>query len=203
MANFSLLPTFCGNFFLLLLPYLGKIGNGQHTTDKGSYPNEVGLATVCLVSFAALFLDVPQRSPKVLLGERCVTSKKRLRGRGRLPYVTHTNIFMGKKALYTTKYLREILFLILTENSFQFCGNNYLQTRGWNNHGNKDGRCFCWTFPAGVSGPDFKWRARGDGDVLMGAKIKPKTIPKAFNKTQKSSWIKINPQKIPCRISEP
>ena len=124
--------------------------------------------------------------------------------RSRETTVCHAHeYFYGEKALYTTKYLREILFLILTENSFQFCGNNYLQTRGWNSHGNKDGRCFCWTFPAGVSGPDFKWRARGDGDVLMGAKIKPKTIPKAFNKTQKSSWIKINPQKIPCRISEP
>ena len=33
-----------------------------------------------VVSFAAVFLDVMQRSPNVL-GERCVTSKKRLRGR--------------------------------------------------------------------------------------------------------------------------
>ena len=29
-----------------------------------------------------------------------------------------------------TKYLREILYLILTENLFQFCGSNYLQTHG-------------------------------------------------------------------------
>ena len=160
MANFSLLPTFCGNFSLLLLPNLGKISNGQHTTDNGSYPNEVGVATVCLVSFEPFFgchATLPQSS----FGGALRDIKKRLRGRGRLPYVTHTNIFMGRRPLYTTKYLREILFLTLTESSFQFCGNNYLQTRGWNSHGNKDGRCFCWTFSAGVSGPDFKWRARG------------------------------------------
>ena len=29
-----------------------------------------------------------------------------------------------------TKYPREILYLILTENLFQFCGSNYLQTHG-------------------------------------------------------------------------
>ena len=155
MANFFLLPTFCGNFSLLLLPYLGKIGNGQHTTGKGSYPNEVGLATVCLVSFAALFW-MSRNAPPKFFGGALRDIQKRLRGRGRLPYVTHTNIFMGRKPLYTTKSLREILFLILTENSFQFCGNNYLHTRGWNRHGNKDGRCFCWTFSVGVSGPDFK-----------------------------------------------
>ena len=53
---------------LLLLPYLGKIGNGQHTTDKGSYPNEVGLATVCLVSFAALFWMSRNAPPKFFWG---------------------------------------------------------------------------------------------------------------------------------------
>ena len=29
-----------------------------------------------------------------------------------------------------TEYLREMLYHILTENSFQFCGSNYLQTHG-------------------------------------------------------------------------
>ena len=38
--------------------------------------------------------------------------------------------FCGEKAPIPTKYLREMLYLILTENSFQFCGNNYLQTHG-------------------------------------------------------------------------
>ena len=158
MANFSLLPTFCGNFSLLLLPYLGKIGNGQHTTDKGSYPNEVGLATVCLVSFAALFWMSRNALPKFSGG--ALRDIQKTAARSRETTVCHAHeYFYGEKALYTTKYLREILFLILTENSFQFCGNNYLQIRGWNRHGNngnKDGRCFCWTFSAGVSGPDFK-----------------------------------------------
>ena len=38
--------------------------------------------------------------------------------------------FYGDKAPRPTKYIREMLYLILTENSFQFCGSNYLQTRG-------------------------------------------------------------------------
>ena len=38
--------------------------------------------------------------------------------------------FYGDKAPIPTKYLREMLYLILTENSFQFCGSNYLQTYG-------------------------------------------------------------------------
>ena len=38
--------------------------------------------------------------------------------------------FYWDKANIPTKYLREILYLILTENSFQFCGSNYLQTHG-------------------------------------------------------------------------
>ena len=38
--------------------------------------------------------------------------------------------FYGDKAPIPTKYLREILYLILTENSFLFCGSNYLQTHG-------------------------------------------------------------------------
>ena len=38
--------------------------------------------------------------------------------------------FYGDKAPIPTKYLREMLYLILTETSFQFCGNNYLQTHG-------------------------------------------------------------------------
>ena len=29
-----------------------------------------------------------------------------------------------------TKYLREMLYFILSENSFQYCGSNYLQTHG-------------------------------------------------------------------------
>ena len=38
--------------------------------------------------------------------------------------------FCGDKAPIPTKYLREMLYLISTENSFQFCGSNYLQTNG-------------------------------------------------------------------------
>ena len=38
--------------------------------------------------------------------------------------------FYGDKAPIPTKYLREMLYLILKENSFQFCGSNYLQTHG-------------------------------------------------------------------------
>ena len=38
--------------------------------------------------------------------------------------------FYGDKAPIPTKYLREMLYLILIENSFQFCGSNYLQTHG-------------------------------------------------------------------------
>ena len=38
--------------------------------------------------------------------------------------------FYGDKAPIPTKYVREVLYLILTENSFQFCGSNYLQTHG-------------------------------------------------------------------------
>ena len=38
------------------------------------------IAAIGLVSLAAVFLAVTQRSP-ALLGERCVTSKERLRGR--------------------------------------------------------------------------------------------------------------------------
>ena len=50
--------------------------------------------------------------------------------------------FYGDKAPIPTKYLSEMLYLILTENSFQFCGSNYLQ-HPWNSYGNKDGGCFC------------------------------------------------------------
>ena len=38
--------------------------------------------------------------------------------------------FYGDKAPKPTKYLRKMLYLILTENSFQFCGSYYLQTHG-------------------------------------------------------------------------
>ena len=38
--------------------------------------------------------------------------------------------FYGDKAPIPTKYLREMLYPILTENAFQFCGSNYLQTHG-------------------------------------------------------------------------
>ena len=45
--------------------------------------------------------------------------------------VCHANEdFYGDKAPMPTKYLREMLYHILTENSFQFCGSNYLQTHG-------------------------------------------------------------------------
>ena len=38
--------------------------------------------------------------------------------------------FYGDKAPIPTKYLREMLYVIVTENSFQFCGSNCLQTHG-------------------------------------------------------------------------
>ena len=41
------------------------------------------------------------------------------------------------------------------------------------------------------------------GIIKWEQKSKPKIIPKAFNKTQKKTGAKINPPKIPCRISEP
>ena len=45
--------------------------------------------------------------------------------------VCHTyEDFYGDKAPIPTKNLREMLYLILTENSFQFCGSNHLQTHG-------------------------------------------------------------------------
>ena len=34
----------------------------------------------------------------------------------------------GEKASVATKYLREMINFILKVNSFQFCGNNYIQT---------------------------------------------------------------------------
>ena len=42
-----------------------------------------------------------------------------------------------------TRYLREMLNLILQENSFRFNGSDYLQTHAWNCHGNENGRSFC------------------------------------------------------------
>ena len=48
-----------------------------------------------------------------------------------------------------TKYLREILYLILTENSFQFCGSNYLQTHG-TAMGTKMAVAFANIFMAGI-----------------------------------------------------
>ena len=41
-----------------------------------------------------------------------------------------TSVCQVYKAPITTKYLREMLYLILTETSFQFCGGIYLQTHG-------------------------------------------------------------------------
>ena len=38
--------------------------------------------------------------------------------------------FYAKQAPIPSKYLREMLYLILTEKSFQFCGSNYLLTYG-------------------------------------------------------------------------
>ena len=38
--------------------------------------------------------------------------------------------FYGDKAPIPTKHLRQMLYLILRESSFQFCGSNYLQTHG-------------------------------------------------------------------------
>ena len=79
--------------------------------------------------------------------------------------VTHTNIFMGRKPLYTTKSLREILFLILTENSFQFCGNNYLQSRAVDGTamGTKMAVAFAGHFPRG-----YPARISSDGPGVTG-----------------------------------
>ena len=47
-------------------------------------------------------------------------------------------------------------------------------------------------------------RVSSDGDDRMGAKIKTQKNPfRASNKTQKIPGQKLNPQKIPCQISEP
>ena len=49
--------------------------------------------------------------------------------RGRNHRMSRMRIFLWRQSPYiTTKYLREMLYLILTENSFQFCGSSYLQT---------------------------------------------------------------------------
>ena len=50
--------------------------------------------------------------------------------------------FYGEKAPIPTKYLREILYFILTENSFKYYGSNYLETHG-TVMGTKSRRCFC------------------------------------------------------------
>ena len=43
--------------------------------------------------------------------------------------------FRAQKSPIATKFLREMLSLILKENSFQFNGKNYLQTHGTAMHG--------------------------------------------------------------------
>ena len=45
-----------------------------------------------------------------------------------------------------TKYLREMLRLILNENSFQFSGRHYLKTHAWNCYRNQDRSFFCRYF---------------------------------------------------------
>ena len=42
----------------------------------------------------------------------------------------YDDFFYADQAPIPTKYLREMLYFISTENSFQFCGSNYLQTGG-------------------------------------------------------------------------
>ena len=42
----------------------------------------------------------------------------------------YEDFYHEDKAPIPTKYLREMLYLILTENAFQFCGSNYPQTYG-------------------------------------------------------------------------
>ena len=42
----------------------------------------------------------------------------------------YEDFYHEDKAPIPTKYLREMLYLILTENAFQFCGSNYPQTHG-------------------------------------------------------------------------
>ena len=50
---------------------------------------------------------------------------------GGVTTVCHTyEEFYAKQAPIPSKYLREMLYLILTEKSFQFCGSNYLLTYG-------------------------------------------------------------------------
>ena len=43
-------------------------------------------------------------------------------------YLTTVRFVWRKSPYIPTKYLIEILYLFLTENSFQFCSSNYLQT---------------------------------------------------------------------------
>ena len=45
-------------------------------------------------------------------------------------YTIVYELFLNNDPLIPTLYLREMLGLMLTENSFEFNGNNYLQTHG-------------------------------------------------------------------------
>ena len=41
------------------------------------------------------------------------------------------------------------------------------------------------------------------GMIKWGQISKPKKVPRASNKTQKTPWTLNNPKKVPCQISEP
>ena len=88
-------PSFFIHFFLL--PKLGvKVGDGQHTTPALSRKGSIWPLELRLLT---------------------------LTKRAQLPNVCHTwEDFYGGKAFTPTKNLRQILYLLLTENSFQYCG---------------------------------------------------------------------------------
>ena len=88
-------PSFFIHFFLL--PKLGvKDGDGQHTTPALSRKGSIWPLELRLLT---------------------------LTKRAQLPNVCHTwEDFYGGKAFTPTKNLRQILYLLLTENSFQYCG---------------------------------------------------------------------------------
>ena len=79
-----------------------------------------------LTTFSANFSFFPQLGLKICDGYHTTYHTKRA-----LTTVCHAyEDFYGEKAPIPTKYLREILYFILTENSFQYCGSNYLQIHG-------------------------------------------------------------------------
>ena len=116
--------------------------------------------------------------------------------RSRETTVCHAHeYFYGERALYTTKYLREILFLILTENSIQFCGNNYRPVDG-TAMGTKMAVAFAGHFPRG-----YPARISSDGPGVFrrcsngGKNQNPRQSLRLSIKPQKVPGSKLTPKK--------